>query len=129
VRVNVYAHDTGGLYGWVHCPADGTRSGSDPDESCFRQWAKIDTVSTAGVINTTHTRKSLACHEMAHTVGSPAHDGQQPRRLAGYVYRSIGIIHESVRPAVVAASARLGSHKCRISVGTISVRVHSLPPG
>ena len=66
VRVGVGSLGTG-LNGWVNCPPDGTRAGTDPTESCYNQWLKIDT-SNAGGFNADR-RKSLMCHEFGHTLG------------------------------------------------------------
>jgi hypothetical protein len=67
VRVNLYPYGNTGVYGWVSCPADGIRSGSDPNESCFGQWLKVN-LTHASALNQDQ-RKSLACHEFGHTVG------------------------------------------------------------
>lgn len=66
VRVDVTNAGTG-LNGWVYCPTDGLRAGADPNESCYRQWLKIDLANTGGFAQ--DRRKSLMCHEFGHTLG------------------------------------------------------------
>jgi len=66
VRVDVGNHGTG-AFGWVYCPTDGIRSGTDPNESCFGQWLKIDTGTATGL--DADGRKAVMCHEFGHTVG------------------------------------------------------------
>ena len=68
VRVAVGDIDTG-YNGYVYCPTDGTRSGTDPNESCFNQWLKIDTSNASGPFWDADRRKSLMCHEFGHTLG------------------------------------------------------------
>lgn len=66
VRIDVNTWGTG-VYGYVYCPSDGIRTGSDPNETCYRQWVKID-LAHAGGFNADQ-RKLLMCHEFGHTLG------------------------------------------------------------
>lgn len=72
VRVVASALSTG-VYGWVSCPVDATRSGTDPTETCWNQWLKIDT-GNAGAFDSAK-RKSLMCHEFGHTLGLRHREG------------------------------------------------------
>jgi hypothetical protein len=66
VRVTFANYGTS-LNGWVSCPSDAIRTGSDPNETCYKQWLKVD-LTNAGTFNATRQR-SLVCHETGHTVG------------------------------------------------------------
>lgn len=66
VRVDASNYGTG-LNGWVYCPADALRTGSDPLEQCYRQWLKLDTSNTSWMPE--DRRKSLSCHEFGHSLG------------------------------------------------------------
>ncbi|MGE0308503.1 MAG: M57 family metalloprotease [Acidimicrobiia bacterium] len=66
VRIGTGVYNTG-VYGWVNCPTDGVRSGTDPSERCWNQWLKIDT-GNAGSFPSDR-KKSLMCHEFGHTLG------------------------------------------------------------
>jgi len=68
VRVDVQDHASAGPIGWVYCPPDGIRNGSDPNESCYRQWLKIDTGQVPAGTDQ-DGRKAVMCHEFGHTVG------------------------------------------------------------
>lgn len=57
VRVSIAAYGVPGIQGWVNCPSDGIRSGADPDETCYKQWLKINTSEVSGM--DTNQRKSL----------------------------------------------------------------------
>lgn len=66
VRVAVGSFGTG-FNGWVDCPSDATRGGTDPSEWCWNQWLKIDTSNAGGF--SADRKKSLMCHEFGHTLG------------------------------------------------------------
>ena len=75
VRVAVGTLNTS-VYGWVSCPSDATRSGTDPTQTCWNQWLKIDTGNATGFSSA--QRKSLMCHEFGHTLGLRHREGTPP---------------------------------------------------
>lgn len=69
VRVADYSYGNNGVAGWVVCPVGAQQSSAgDPLRWCIGQVLRYNG-SYASNFTTTTMKRSLACHEMGHTVG------------------------------------------------------------
>ena len=68
VLVTDYNYGFTGILGWVECLPGSAVSGSQPRVRCDRQKLRLNG-SYRSYFNTAGKRRSLACHEIGHTVG------------------------------------------------------------
>ncbi|GFH38028.1 hypothetical protein [Streptomyces pacificus] len=68
VLVTDYNYGSNGAVGWVECLSGSSTSGSHPYKRCDRQKLRLNG-SYSSFYGNAHDRKSMACHEIGHTVG------------------------------------------------------------
>jgi hypothetical protein len=70
VRVWDEPYGDNGILGWVECPANNTGvGGAHPNRWCRGQILRYNATYAASHFGTDAHRRSIACHEIGHTVG------------------------------------------------------------
>jgi len=69
VRVTDDNFGLNNLYGWAACPDVAVTGGSHPNRWCRGQRVRFNHSYYNEAFNTLTKRRSMACHEMGHTVG------------------------------------------------------------